>query len=101
MTQLAGSLGTPYAFDPPAGCVLFFDEVAERPYRLDRLFTQLSLSGIIGARVGRWCSASCRAATSRAGSPRDARRSSRDLMRDFPGPGAVRPSLRPYLGGRR
>jgi muramoyltetrapeptide carboxypeptidase len=48
MTQLAASLGTPYAFDPPEGCVLFLDEVAERPYRVDRLFTQLRLAGIIG-----------------------------------------------------
>lgn len=48
MTQLAASLGTPYAFDPPAGCVLFFDEVAERPYRIDRLYTQLRLAGVIG-----------------------------------------------------
>jgi muramoyltetrapeptide carboxypeptidase len=48
MTQLAGSLGTPYAFDPPEGCVLFFDEVGERPYRVDRLFTQLAQAGIIG-----------------------------------------------------
>lgn len=47
MTQLAASLGTPFAFDPPAGCVLFLDEVAERPYRIDRLFTQLRLAGII------------------------------------------------------
>src|SRR5581483_9011170 len=35
ITQLAGSLGTPYAFDPPNGCVLFLEEVNERPYRLD------------------------------------------------------------------
>jgi hypothetical protein len=41
ITQLAASLGTPFAFDPPPGCVLFFDEVNERPYRLDRLLTQL------------------------------------------------------------
>src|SRR5215203_145050 len=47
MTQLAGSLGTPYAFDPPDGCILFFDEVGERPYRVDRLFTQLAQAGII------------------------------------------------------
>jgi muramoyltetrapeptide carboxypeptidase len=47
MTQLAASLGTPYAFDPPAGCVLFLDEVGERPYRIDRLYTQLRLAGII------------------------------------------------------
>jgi muramoyltetrapeptide carboxypeptidase len=48
MTQLAASLGTPYAFDPPEGCVLFLDEIGERPFRIDRLFTQLRLAGIIG-----------------------------------------------------
>jgi muramoyltetrapeptide carboxypeptidase len=48
LTQLLASLGTPYAFDPPAGHVLFIDEVAERPYRLDRMLTQLRLSGILG-----------------------------------------------------
>jgi len=41
LTQLLGSLATPYAFDPPAGHVLFLDEVGERPYRLDRMVTQL------------------------------------------------------------
>jgi muramoyltetrapeptide carboxypeptidase len=48
LTQLASSLGTPWAFDPPPGCVLFFDEVNERPYRLDRLLTQLVQAGIVG-----------------------------------------------------
>lgn len=48
MTSLAASLGTPYAFAPPAGCVLFLDEIGERPYRVDRLFTQLRQAGIIG-----------------------------------------------------
>jgi muramoyltetrapeptide carboxypeptidase len=48
ITQLAASLGTPWAFDPPPGCVLFFDEVNERPYRLDRLLTQLVQAGLIG-----------------------------------------------------
>lgn len=48
LTQLAASLGTPYAFDPPEGCVLFLEDVNERPYRLDRLWTQLRLAGIIG-----------------------------------------------------
>ena len=47
MTQLTASLGTPYAFDPPAGCVLFLEDVNERPYRLDRMLTQLRLSGIL------------------------------------------------------
>jgi muramoyltetrapeptide carboxypeptidase len=48
ITQLAASLGTPWAFAPPDGCVLFLDEVNERPYRLDRLLTQLVQAGIVG-----------------------------------------------------
>jgi muramoyltetrapeptide carboxypeptidase len=47
LTQLVASLGTPYAFDPPEGHVLFLDEVGERPYRIDRMLTQLRLSGIL------------------------------------------------------
>jgi muramoyltetrapeptide carboxypeptidase len=47
MTQLAASLGTPFAFDPPPGCVLFFEDVNERPYKIDRLLVQLRLSGIL------------------------------------------------------
>ncbi len=47
MTNLAASLGTPYAFAPPEGCVLFLDETGERPYRVDRLFTQLRYAGVI------------------------------------------------------
>jgi muramoyltetrapeptide carboxypeptidase len=47
LTQLAASLGTPYAFDPPEGCVLFIEDVNERPYRIDRMMTQLSQSGIL------------------------------------------------------
>jgi len=48
LTNLLASLGTPYAFDPPDGHVLFIDEVAERPYRIDRMLTQLRLSGLLG-----------------------------------------------------
>ena len=47
LTQLTASLGTPYAFDPPDGFVLFVDEVAERPFRIDRMLTQLLLSGVL------------------------------------------------------
>jgi muramoyltetrapeptide carboxypeptidase len=47
LTQLAGSLGTPYAFDPPGGCVLFIEDVNERPYRLDRMLTQLKQAGVL------------------------------------------------------
>lgn len=45
--QLLGSLGTPWAFDPPPGYVLFLDEVGERPYRLDRMFVQAIQSGLL------------------------------------------------------
>jgi len=47
LTQLLASLGTPYAFDPPQDHVLFIDEVSERPYRIDRMLTQLRLSGLL------------------------------------------------------
>jgi muramoyltetrapeptide carboxypeptidase len=48
LTQLAATLGTPYAFDPPPDCVLFLEDVNERPYRIDRLLTQLAHSGVLG-----------------------------------------------------
>ncbi len=52
LTQLVASLGTPYAFDPPRGHILFIDEVAERPYRIDRMMTQLALSGLLARASG-------------------------------------------------
>lgn len=47
LTQLTASLGTPYAFDPPHGHVLWLEDVGERPYKLDRLLTQLRQAGIL------------------------------------------------------
>ena len=47
LAQLVASLGTPYAIKPPAGHVLFLEDVSERPYRLDRMLTQLRLAGIV------------------------------------------------------
>jgi muramoyltetrapeptide carboxypeptidase len=47
LTQLAASLGTPWAFDPPPGHVLLLEDVGERPYRLDRLVTQLRFAGVL------------------------------------------------------
>ena len=84
MTQLAGSLGTPYAFDPPQGCVLFLDEVGERPYRIDRLFTQLQQAGII-SRAGALVFNELPRCEEPGGSPivRDV---IVDLTRDFNGP---------------
>jgi muramoyltetrapeptide carboxypeptidase len=52
MTQLLASLGTPYDFNPPAGTVLFLEEVAERPYRLERMLTQLQQSGLLSRAAG-------------------------------------------------
>jgi muramoyltetrapeptide carboxypeptidase len=52
VTQLLASLATPFAFDPPRGYVLFFDEVGERPYRLDRMVTQLRQSGLLARAAG-------------------------------------------------
>lgn len=48
LTQLVSSLGTPWAFDPPGGCVLFLEDIGERPYRIHRMLTQLLQAGILG-----------------------------------------------------
>lgn len=45
LTQLAASLGTPHEFHAPPRHVLFLEDVAERPYRIRRLLTQLKQSG--------------------------------------------------------
>lgn len=47
LTQLTASLGTPFAFDPPEGCVLFLEDVNERPYRLHRMLTHLAQAGVL------------------------------------------------------
>jgi muramoyltetrapeptide carboxypeptidase len=47
LTQILASFGTPWAFQPPAGYALFLDEIGERPYRLDRMVTQLRQSGML------------------------------------------------------
>ena len=44
-------LGTPYLPDL-RGAILFFEDVGERPYRLDRLLTQLELAGVFQAAAG-------------------------------------------------
>ena len=85
LTQLAASLGTPFAFDPPAGHVLFVDEVAERPYRIDRLLTQLRLAGVL-ARASAIVFGElprCDEPAERGPAIRDVLR---DMLADFPGP---------------
>lgn len=84
LAQLVASLGTPYAFNPPKGHVLFLEDVAERPYRLDRMLTQLRLAGVLdtasGVVLGEFIDCD---------EPRGeltARAALADLLRDFNGP---------------
>ena len=84
LTQLTASLGTPYAFDPPGGCVLFIEDVNERPYRLDRMLTQLRLSGVL-MRAGALVFGEMRGCDEPGGAV-TARGVIETLTRDFPGP---------------
>jgi muramoyltetrapeptide carboxypeptidase len=45
LTQLVAASGTPYALTPWDDTILLLEDVAERPYRLDRMLMQLRLSG--------------------------------------------------------
>ncbi len=83
LALLAASLGTPFAFSPPEGYVLFLDDVGERPYRIDRMLTQLRQSGLLGA-----ASAVVLAEFPDCsdGTGRDARSVCGDLLADFRGP---------------
>ncbi|HEX5473290.1 MAG TPA: LD-carboxypeptidase [Vicinamibacterales bacterium] len=85
LTQLTASLGTPYAFDPPEGCVLFVDEVGERPYRLDRMLTQLRLAGLLARAAAVVFGELPRCDEPAAGGP-SARAVVASLLADFPGP---------------
>ena len=84
LTQLCASLGTPYAFDPPAGYVLFLEEVAERPYRLDRMVTQLRQANLLG-RASAVIIGELKECDEPSGGP-TARAVMADLFADFPGP---------------
>ncbi len=84
LTQLVASLGTPYAFRPPEGSVLFLEDVNERPYRIDRMLTQLRLSGVLAtARAIVW--GDMPGCDEPAGTP-GVRDTVRDLLDGFPGP---------------
>jgi muramoyltetrapeptide carboxypeptidase len=52
LSMLSASLGTPFAFQPPNGFILYLDEVGERPYRIDRMLTQLKYAGILSRAKG-------------------------------------------------
>jgi muramoyltetrapeptide carboxypeptidase len=86
LTQIVASLGTPWAFDPPVGHVLFIEDVGERPYRLDRMLTQLRLAGLLqrasAVLVGEL--PGCDEPGGPAG-----RAVVAEVLRDFPGPVAI------------
>lgn len=84
VTQLLSSLGTPFAFSPPQGCVLFLDEVGERPFRLDRMVTQLRQAGVL-ARAVAIVIGELPNCDEPSGDP-TARAVMADLFADFPGP---------------
>lgn len=46
LAVFAGFVGTPY-MPPPEGRILLLEDVGEEPYRIDRLVTQLQLSGYL------------------------------------------------------
>jgi muramoyltetrapeptide carboxypeptidase len=84
LTQILASIGTPFAFDPPAGYVLFLDEVGERPYRLDRMVTQLGQTGVL-ARASGVVVGELPKCDEPSGDP-TARAVMADLLKDFHGP---------------
>jgi muramoyltetrapeptide carboxypeptidase len=84
LTQLAASMGTPYAFNPPRGHVLFLDEVGERPYRLRRMLMQLLLGGHLATASALVFGQLPRC--DEPGSPLTAREVLADLFAEFPGP---------------
>lgn len=49
LTQLVSLQGTRWSFAPPRGSVLFIEDVGERPYRIDRMLTQLAQAGVLGS----------------------------------------------------
>jgi muramoyltetrapeptide carboxypeptidase len=51
LTLVAATLGTPFELDV-RGKILCLEDVGERPYRLDRLFTQLKLAGKLNQAAG-------------------------------------------------
>lgn len=51
LSLVAALVGTAFAW-PPAGAILFLEDVGEPPYRIDRLLTQLRLAGVLDALAG-------------------------------------------------
>ncbi len=51
LSLVCATMGTPYAIEP-AGIILFLEDVNEAPYRIDRLFSQLRLAGVLDSVAG-------------------------------------------------
>ena len=51
LTVLTALLGTPYAL-PASGAILFFEDIGERPYRIDRMLTSWRDAGAFAAVSG-------------------------------------------------
>jgi muramoyltetrapeptide carboxypeptidase len=51
LATIAATLGTPYEIDT-TGAILFLEEITEEPYHIDRMLTQLWLSGKLAACAG-------------------------------------------------
>lgn len=83
LTQLLASLSTPYAFDPPDRYVLLLDDVGERPYRVDRMLTQLVQSGLLRRASAVVCTEFPGCVDSEGC---DARAVLADQLKGFPGP---------------
>lgn len=84
LTQLMALMGTPWAPDPPHGCVWFLEDVGERPYRIHRLMTQMAQCGFL-EKAAAIVFGEFPGCDEPGGDPaiRDVLR---DFTRDFPGP---------------
>jgi muramoyltetrapeptide carboxypeptidase len=87
LSTLVSLLGTPYALEIPPGAILFVEDRNERPYRIDRMLTQLRLAGVL-ERIGGLVLGEM----PECGDGRELRRILRDLAQDrsFPVVGGLR-----------
>lgn len=51
LSVLVATLGTPFALDP-RGAILFLEDTGEKPYRIDRMLTQLEQAGLLERLAG-------------------------------------------------
>ena len=51
LSVLVATLGTPFALDP-RGAILFLEDTSEKPYRIDRMLTQLKQAGLLERLAG-------------------------------------------------